>query len=328
MGSLCVTFAALFAAAYNLCMRKSVGSFHGTQSFLMVELWMASICSYCLQNALGAASTWNGMLVLSSLSLGGIFGATLYYLGKALAYGPSSLTIASLNASNVLPSFLLFALFGPELGFPYYWHHFFGSLMVLAGIFWAAKGCGGTHQWRAWTLYCFLAIFCHVCFLVGLEWRSWMVRYPDSFAYLRIYPQDVAKSAYFLPLMYVGAACLHTLFCMQKGEKIVSLRACYLGTLGGVCNAFYALFLARAAQYASVLEHAVLFPLFSVATIFLCNLWGKWLYNEIVHWKGSLLAFSGIFLAMADWRSSYLFFQDTFPHIWEQLRWLFSQASR
>ncbi len=47
----------------------------------------------------------------------------------------------------------------------------------------------------------------------------------------------------------------------------------------------------------------MLFPIFSVTLIVGCNLWGKWLYKEQVHWKANAVCIGGLLLGTVDWSS-------------------------
>jgi hypothetical protein len=59
-------------------------------------------------------------------------------------------------------------------------------------------------------------------------------------------------------------------------------------------------------EVSTPLEHAMIFPIFSVAIIILCNLWGQWLYKEKVNWLANACCVGGILIGTLDWK---VFFQ-------------------
>ncbi len=298
-----------FAASYNFCMRRSLGALHSTKSFLMIELWVASFCSIMIHPLRTGILYWNEPILYFGGAVGLVFGAMLYFLGRAMEYGPSGLTIAGLNASNVLPSIVMFLFFGPSLGFGYTRFHLAGSLLVLIGILWASSHVGKKEHKIAWALYASMAFFLHVLFLVAMQWRALMIQLPDYSTAFRVLPQQLAANPWFTPSMYMSAAILHTVIFIRSGKRSLSPFDWKIGIMGGGLNALYAFFLVVSAEKASLFEHTMLFPLFSVITIFLCNLWGKWFYQEKVHWKACHLSFLGIVIGTVDWASLSEFLQ-------------------
>ncbi|MEL7431255.1 MAG: hypothetical protein AAGI90_01825 [Chlamydiota bacterium] len=309
MGFFLIILASIFAAFYNLCMRKSVQYEQNAQGFLMVELWIAGFFSALIHPARLGVLFWTSEVVFAGISVGLVFGSMLYFLGKALEHGPAGLTVAGLNASNVFPAMVLWYFFGPKLGFVYQPQHAAGAFLVVIGIFWASWEVSKQTYCRSWFFYLFFAVFCHVFFFVCMEWRSWMMRYPDSISQFRLLAQTSASNPWFVPSMYLGAAFLHTAIFFYKKGEVFSGSTWWLGSFGGVLNALYAFFLVWSSEKASTLEQGMLYPLFSVMTIFLCNLWGKRLYQEKIHWKACHLAFAGIFLGTVDWETVLLYWQ-------------------
>ena len=59
----------------------------------------------------------------------------------------------------------------------------------------------------------------------------------------------------------------------------------------------------KATEMSTSIEHAMLFPIFSVTLILGCNFWGKWLYQEEANWRANALCIGGILLGMVDWKA-------------------------
>ena len=57
----------------------------------------------------------------------------------------------------------------------------------------------------------------------------------------------------------------------------------------------------RATEASTPVEHAIIYPLFAVTIIILCNIWGQWLYKEQVNWKANALCVFGILIGSIDW---------------------------
>lgn len=302
MGFFLVTISSFFAASYNFCMRKSVGHFSNAKSFLMIELWFAALFSIAIHPARSGFQIWNGEILTFGILVGMIFGYMLYFLGQALEKGPAGLTIAGLNSSNVLPSIFMCLIFGTKFGFSYNVFHALGSLLVMMGIFWASFDLEEHFDKKSWGSKAFLAIFLHVFFLLFMQWRALMINLPDAVGYLRLFSREVAKNPWFTPAMYISAALVHTAIFFRSEKRAPSLSEYKMGMVGGIFNALYAFFLIWSSEKATTFEHAMLFPMFSVFTILLCNLWGKWIYQESIHWKACHLSLLGLVLGTVDWQ--------------------------
>ena len=301
MGFVFAILAGFFAAAYNLCLRKSVGVFQTARAFLMVELWVAGAFSVLLHPIFYQSYFFNIESIIFAAVTGLIFGAMLYFIGKAMQYGPAGLTIACLNSSNVFPGLIMACVFGASLGFDYTIFQAIGSVFVVAGIFWASWDLSSTASWKRWFFYCTAAFICHILFLAFMQWKAFMLDAPATVTYLRLISKRAAASHWFVPVFYFTAAYLHTaIFKLAEKRKLRQQERLY-GTVGGVLNAGYAFCILLSTKYASPIENAMIFPVFSVVTILLCNLWGRWIYQENIHWKGCFLLILGLFLGTIDW---------------------------
>ncbi len=91
---------------------------------------------------------------LSSALLGVVAGlilsVMLFAMGRAVEKGPPGLTFAILNSATVMPGLLMALSFGAALGFIYTGWHAMGSLLVIGGLFWAARGLQEMKEMKQW----------------------------------------------------------------------------------------------------------------------------------------------------------------------------------
>jgi hypothetical protein len=97
--------------------------------------------------------------------------------------------------------------------------------------------------------------------------------------------------------MFFTAGLLQLILTSQKKFlSVQNIRPIGLyGVLGGVINGLAGYSMISATEHATAYwEKAILFPSFCVGLIFLCNLWGRWLYKERIPWRANALCWAGI----------------------------------
>ncbi len=308
MGILFAFLAAFFASTSNLCMRKSIDYGGTTRAFLMIQLSVAFLVALLMNPIRSFSFSLSYPMVFFGLVVGLIMGVMMFSLGKALEKGPSGLSFSVLNSSTVVPGAIMALFFGAALGFEYHMYHAIGSMLVLAGLFWGGAGFFGFQDKKGWLFFILVAFFLHVLFLVAMQWKALMMNASHLSAFFRVMKPDEAKSLWFLPLIYLAASFFQFfLFFFYEKRKLLSVEWGY-GFFGGVANCICTFFLVTATEVASPMENAMIFPIFSVAIIFLCNSWGKVLYQEKVNWKASQMCMFGVFVGCVDWRALFSFF--------------------
>ncbi len=75
----------------------------------------------------------------------------------------------------------------------------------------------------------------------------------------------------------------------------------YYGIAGGVANGACTFFLILAPQVATAWENAMIFPIFSVGIIIICNAWAQALYQERVNWWANLVCLVGLVIGTVAW---------------------------
>lgn len=294
--------AAILCALNNLFMRRSIDAGGSTKAFLVFVEGFSFLVAILLGPVKSGHYTWNSQIAIVGLIAGLFLGIMMWALGRGMENGPPGLTVAFLNSSAVAPAIIMFLLFGSAFGHGYEWWNAVGSICVVAGLFWASWETTKAYQNRlAWVSYASIAFWCHVLFLVILQWRAMIINPSLPRTFLLPFHLDANSTEWFMPMIFVSAT-LFLLYQFVKDEARIPKKAeVAYGFYGGVCNGACTYFLVKAAQFATPVENAMIFPLFAVALIVLCNAWGKALYKENVHWKATAICLVGVFVGTMDW---------------------------
>jgi drug/metabolite transporter (DMT)-like permease len=291
MGLMSSLLAALFVAFSNLFMRKSIDSGGTTKAFLVIQMSIATIVAF----GLGPVKTGSYDVNLPILVLGAISGTALAFmlsvLGKALEKGPPGLTFSILSAATVMPGIVMALMFG----FPYTIWHGIGSLFVLGGLFWAGRGLEGMQDKKRWTFLVTLMFSLHVLILVIYQWRALLLSNPAT--------AEQVQSQWFMPAMYGSAALIQLAIYLRSERRYPHPQEWLFGALGGVFNSLCTFFLIQATEQATAIQSAIIFPLFSIGTIFFSNIWSQKLYRERVNWRACQVCAFGILLGTVDWNA-------------------------
>jgi drug/metabolite transporter (DMT)-like permease len=297
-----VLIAGAFVALSNLMMRKSIDSGGTTKGFLVFMMFTAFASAVLLEPVSKGNYSWNGSVALLGALAGLIIAFMLHFLGKALEKGPPGFTFSLLSSSTVMPAILMSFLFGAHYGFLYTPWHAIGSLLVVAGIFWAGRGTSGMQDRNQWILFCSAMFALHVALLVLFQWRSLLLNLPHPEEISSFITAEEIKSVWFLPFMFLTSGLIQLwMFISSERRKPKAMEAFY-GILGGAVNGTGTFFLIVATSTATALENAIIFPMYSVAIIVLSNLWGQKLYQERVNWKACQVCALGLIIATVDWK--------------------------
>jgi drug/metabolite transporter (DMT)-like permease len=217
-------------------------------------------------------------------------------IGKALQKGPAGLTFAAVNSASVMPAIVIVFMIGSLIDYQLTPYDLAGSVLVLAGLFWAGWDKSAKPGTRAWIVFAAAAFFLHVFFLVLTECRAIFLNQHFSIEN-NFFNAEKMASEWFVPTIFAAAAGMHILLYCAAERRIPMKREVLWGILGGIFNGVCAFFFMRAAEMATVRETAYIIPIFSISLIIVCNFWGQWLYNEKVNWKANTLCLLGIFIA-------------------------------
>lgn len=294
--------AALLCAFNNLFMRRSVDTGGTTKAFLVFVEAFSILVAILLGPVKTGHYGWSHSVTIIGIVAGVFLGIMMWALGRAMEQGPPGLTVAFLNSSTVVPAIIMVMIFGGAFGHFYAWWNGVGSLLVVLGLFWAVWETTKSYQNRMfWVSFASIAFWCHVCFLVILQWRAMLINPNMPVSSLLPLHIELNRSEWFMPMIFVSATAFLIYQFVKAERRLPKKQEILYGFYGGICNGACTYFLVKAAQIATPLENAMIFPLFAVALIMFCNTWGKVLYKENVHWKAMGLCLLGLFIGTMDW---------------------------
>lgn len=302
MGILLALIAGIFMPLTNLTVRKSVDVGGSAKGYFVFQM----LSSFLFALLIGPIRTGDYSIALPAATLGItaglILSLMLFSLGRAVEKGPPGFTFAILNSATVMPGLLMAILFGAAFGYAYNLWHAMGSILVLFGLFWAGKGLQGLKEVNKWLLFSTLMFAFHVLLLVLYQWRGMLLnpdRSPELFSFFSL---DQVKSECFTPFMFLTSGLVQALIYLRSERRKPKSGEVLYGFAGGLSNLLVTFFLLAAAERASPLENAVIFPIFSVVGIILTNAWGQKLYQEQVNWRACQLCVFGLIVGTVNWK--------------------------
>jgi len=302
MGIQFILIAAVFVAASNFFMRRSIDAGGSTKAFLAIQLFLVFLVAILLNPVRSGDYQWSNCMAAFGLAGGLILAFMMASLGRALETGPPGLTFAALNASTVMPSVLMVMLFGSSFGYFYTLWNGFGSLLVVLGLFWAGWQTARSEQKASWVTFVTAAFFLHVVFLVFLSWRALFINFPGTTGLFLSFDMDDAKSQWFMPMIFLAASLVQAIIYFRTEKRMPYQKEVVNGILGGLANGIGTFFMIRATEVSTPFEHAMIYPIFAVTIILLCNTWGQWLYKEKVNWKANVVCVIGLLIGTLNWK--------------------------
>jgi drug/metabolite transporter (DMT)-like permease len=303
MGIQLMILAALFVAVSNFCMRRSIDSGGSSKAFLMIQLTLVFFVAVLLNPVRTGNYSWSSCMVLFGLAGGLILAGMMICLGKALEKGPPGLTFAALNSSTVMPMILMVLLFGAPFNYIYTLSNGLGSLLVVCGLFWAGWGLLRSEKMMQWASLITAAFWLHVVFLIFMQWRALFINFPGENGLFLSFDVDDALSQWFMPAVFFAAALVQIVVYCATQKRLPNRPEVMYGVLGGITNGIGTFFMICSTEASTPLEHAMIFPIFAVTMIILCNLWGQWLYKEKVNWLANGLCVAGVIIGTLDWKT-------------------------
>lgn len=293
-----VSLAASSAALANLFFRvnssdsKKEESVEQTvTSYLLVFYLLSFVSSFFLFPA-----TLTTPINYWMLFVGGIAGLVnvmvMVLTAKALDKGPAGLTFAFQNSSSVFPGLLLFLIFGSAYGFHCSFIQVVGMVLVLLGLYLGTQGTNEKVKSFSWLKWAAAAFFMQMLALTLIQGRCILFS-------SEAIPITAADDVWFMPGQFGVSALALAVMYFQRGctMKKSIIRN---GSLAGIANCAATACLLLATKNALPQEKAILFPVFSVVTIVLCNLWANRLYQEKFNFLSTGVCAAGIFLSLTD----------------------------
>lgn len=290
---------ALFAAMQNLFMRRSVDTKGSTGFYVFSQLLISCLIAILLNPVRSGNYAFDPKVALVGVGLGLLLGLMMWGLGEALKSGSSALSFATLNSSSILPAVLMALLFGASLGHPYRWFNGLGSLLVIAGIFWSSWRDISCKNKMRWIFFIALASCSYVIFSAGTQWKVLLETNGGS-SFMLPFSIDPHKGNWLMPFIFLSAALFQFVTTKKEGMKFSKETLVY-GILGGIANGSSMFFMLYAVSAAFSWQNAILFPLFSIAVIEICNLFGIYFFKEKIQWLPQYLSVGGLILGSVQW---------------------------
>lgn len=291
-----ILWGSLMGALNNLCLRRSIDVGVQTKSYLVFQFGSSAGLAFLFFYLRGGGEVETFSWVFSTLSLiGGLCLALMMWgIGGALALGPPGLSLSAFNGVSLLPPLVMSLLVGEEGGYVLQVSHLLGLLFVALGLGWSAKTSPPSSRKQGWGKRLALALVAHLALLLVVEWRAYLMRGPLG---------TNAGGYWFTPLLFFSATLLQIILFWKQERRLPQFKEAAFGFLGGILAGSSVTLLIAAPEIATPKESIMLFPLFAILLIFLCNLWGRWLYKEAVHWGGVTLSLLGVCVGSIDWRA-------------------------
>ncbi|MBS0621006.1 MAG: hypothetical protein JSS61_06070 [Verrucomicrobia bacterium] len=303
MGIFLMVIASLFVAISNLCMRRSVDAGGSSKSFLMIQLSLVFLVAVLLNPVRTGDYHWSGCMAIFGVASGILLAVMMICLGKAVEKGPPGLTFAALSSSTVMPMILMVLFFGAPFGYIYTLFNGLGSLLVVLGLFWAAWQGRSSEKKQSWASFVTGAFVLHALFLMMMQWRALFLNFPGENGLFLSFDMDDAKSQWFMPAAFFVAALVQVIIYMATQKRWPSRPEVLYGIIGGLTNGTGTFLMIRSTEVSTPLEHAMIFPIFSVGIILFCNLWGQRLYKEKVNWAACGCCVLGVLVGTLDWQA-------------------------
>lgn len=303
MGIFFAILAATLASISNLCLRRSIDAGGSSKAYLVVQVTFSFVVMIFLNPIRTGDFGWSTTVFLIGIFGGALFGLLMWGLGKTLEKGPPGLSFAFLNTSSVMPAIVLALLFGTLFGHPYTIYNGIGSALVVAGLFWAGWTSEKNPHKVVWLVFALLIFITHTLFLVFLQWWA-MILKPDlpTFFLLPFHlkPENIQ---WFMPAIFLIGALFQWVVFLSTRHRFPKGAEIYYGIAGGVANGACTFFLILAPQVAMAWENAMIFPIFSVGVIIICNAWAQIIYREKVNWLANVVCLAGLVIGTVAWES-------------------------
>lgn len=232
----------------------------------------------------------------------GLFGGAFLVLmmlcaHRALKFGPSGLTFAFQISGSVFAIPTLYMVLGPTSGFIMSSATLYGLLFVLVGLFLAAKKNEQVSYNFSWISAAFLLFVIQTLLFILMHWRTLAFsNYEQGILGFRCTPE---QDIWYTQGLYLSACiCQVTVVIITKAQA--NRKTWLQGALGGIINGIGTLLILVSTTKGSIIEKPLLFPVYAVSLMALCNLWSRFFYQEKINWGAYAACSLGILLASLE----------------------------
>lgn len=287
MGTIFAVIAGIFNSATNFSVKRASSTNRSTKNFFFWQMAASGVFAIILGPCLKGDFTIYPYLCLIGILAGFVLYVMLFSMGQAVKRGEAGLTFAILNAATVLPGILRRVFFGGSFSFFSDLSYALGLLVLLGGLFLGISNSRQQKCKHGWTVSLLLMFISHAVLLSIFSIRS----------VLRLTPgMEYFSSDWFTPFMFLTCGSIQTITYFISERRLPGSENALWGFFGGLTNLLSTLFLLLAAEKAFDVESYIIFPIASVASIIVTNIWSMQIYREKVNWIASLLLILGIFI--------------------------------
>jgi hypothetical protein len=184
---------------------------------------------------------------------------------------------------------------------PYTLTNGIGSLLVVAGLVWAGWTSVPNLNKGAWVLCATFIFVVHTFFLVFLQWWAMLLNPVLPNSVLLPFDLSTAPIQWFMPAIFFAGTLIQWIFYLTEHHRLPKGAELSYGAMGGIANGACTFFLIFATRIAHPWENAMIFPIFSVGIILICNSWSQILYKETINWRANFLALTGLIIGTVAW---------------------------
>ncbi len=305
MVPLYILTSACFASISNLFFRKNLEKSATSRGFLALY-FLASLLLCIFFNRAILTAPFSPVIAIVGASTALLFFSMLSLTAKAFQIGPPGLTLTFQNASCIFPGLLLCTLFGRDYGFSMTPGLIAGLVMILTGLYLSSRSHGKSDDkavqnptFKKWLLCVIGVLVLQGLVLTIFQWRVLLFNCsPEHSHWLLPWSCREQDDIWFIPAFFLVPTLLQLfLFWKTEKRKFSKAETAY-GISSGIFNCFCTVLLLFSTKVEGSLKKEMLFPLFTVTVILICNLWGWKLYHEKVNWLGVSLCVLGVLVGL------------------------------
>jgi hypothetical protein len=292
-----ILLSSIFIAFSNLCIRKSIDAEQSAgDPYLLYRLLISGIVTGLFAFFYSTAFSFNPLMILLGTIAGVLLGLLMWLTGRALKHGSPGLSFAIINGACVMPPLIMALFFGAAYGHEITLRHVIGALCVMIGLFWASWERSSINV--MWLFLISSTFFVHTLYLTFFQWRALTLNPNLPPNTLIPFHTNPASADTFVLVMYITAGLLQYILPSSHRTMITAPWSFIaFGVIGGIVNGFGGFAMIKATEIASYSwEKALIFPLYVVCLILLCNIWASILYREKINWYANLVCFVGILI--------------------------------
>ena len=178
--------------------------------------------------------------------------------------------------------------------------------MILSGLYLSTRSHGKSGEnavsnptFKKWLLCVIAVMVLQGLVLTIFQWRVLLFHCtPEHSHWLLPWACLEQDDIWFIPAFFLVPTLLQLfLFWKTEKRKFSKAETAY-GISSGIFNCFCTVLLLFSTKVEGSLKKEMLFPLFTVSVILICNLWGWKLYHEKVNWLGVSLCVLGVLVGL------------------------------